>query len=293
MRIWLGRIPLGIAVITIIIFFLYIYKALRFEVSLCLDDLLDEKAKKTPECRAIVDRFSKGMLFCPDRSIKRLLVPYFFNNQSDRHMLPTELYNQHLVSCYKTHTLEIDNMVTAEPSCETSSYFVSHGVLKHQEVAVKVLAVTRKDLVEEETSTQSEVKKRLRAEAYNLWQLSNQRKHPNIPCLLAYNTTTLPHHIITAYEKYGNLLQFLRGSRERKPLSSATLYKIIIGVTEALLYLHQELNLVHRAITAENILVGDGYFPKLSGMHSLGVLQYGINQDGKIGQLSEFLFCCS
>ena len=68
---------------------------------------------------------------------------------------------------------------------------------------------------------------------------------------------------------------------------------MIIGVTEALLYLHQELNLVHRAVTAENILVGDGYFAKLSGMHSLGVLQHGINKEGKIGQLSEFLFCCS
>ena len=78
-----------------------------------------------------------------------------------------------------------------------------------------------------------------------------------------------------------------------KPLSSATLYKMIIGVTEALLYLHQQLNLVHRATMAENILVGDGYVAKLSGMHSLGVLQYGINKDGKIGQLSEFLFWCS
>ena len=184
-------------------------------------------------------------------------------------------------------------MVTTRPSNETSSCFVSHGVLKRQEVAVKVLAVSKKDLVEEETSTQSEAKKRLRAEAYNLWQLSNLRKHPNIPCLLAYNTTAFPHHIITSYEKYGNLLQFVRGSRERKPLSSAALYKMIIGVTEALLYLHQELNLVHRAVTAENILVGDGYFAKLSGMHSLGVLQHGINKEGKIGQLSELLLCCS
>lgn len=256
-------------------------KALRFEASLCLVHLRkDEKARKKPECRAIVDRFSRGMLFCPDRSIKRLFVPHFFDNQSDQHMLPTELHNQHLVSCYKTHTLEIDNMVTTRPSNKTSSCFVSHGVLKRQEVAVKVLAVSKKDLVEEETSTQSEAKKRLRAEAYNLWQLSNLRKHPNIPCLLAYNTTAFPHHIITSYEKYGNLLQFVRGSRERKPLSSATLYKMIIGVTEALLYLHQELNLVHRAVTAENILVGDGYFAKLSGMHSLGVLQHEINKEG-------------
>ena len=222
-----------------------------------------------------------------------MLSPHFFDNQSDRPTFPTELHNQHLVSCYKTHALEIDNMVTTRPSCETPSCFVSHGVFKRQEVAVKVLAVSKKDIVEEKTSTQSEAMKRLRAEAYNLWQLSNLEKHPNIPCLLAYNTKVFPHHIITAYEKYGNLLQFVRGSRECKPLSSATLYKMIIGVTEALLYLHQQLNLVHRATMAENILVGDGYVAKLSGMHSLGVLQYGINKDGKIGQLSEFLFWCS
>ena len=267
---------------------------MRIEASLCLVYLgKDEKVRKKPECRAIVDRFFRRLLFCPERSIKRLFVPHFFDNQSDQHTLPIDLHNQHLVSCYKTHTLEIDNMVTTKPSCETSSCFVSHGVLKRQEVAVKVLAVSKKDLVEDQMSTQSEAKKRLCAEAYNLWQLSNLGEHPNIPFLLAYNTTAFPHHIITAYEKYGNLLQFVRDSRECKPLSSATLYKLIIGVIEALLYLHQELDLVHRAVTAENILVGDGYFAKLSGMHSLGVLQHGINKEGKIGQLSEFLFCCS
>ncbi|XP_022781523.1 uncharacterized protein LOC111322652 isoform X3 [Stylophora pistillata] len=257
-------------------------KALRFQASLCLVYLRkDEKAGKRQECRAIIDRFSRRILFSPDRSIKRFLVPHLFDNQSEQYTLPTELHNQHLVSCYKTHTLEIDNMVTTEPNCEISSCFVSHGVLKRQEVAVKVLAVSKKDLVEEESSTESKAKKRLRAEAYNLWQLSSLRKHPNIPCLLAYNTVAFPHHIITAYEKYGNLLQLVRGSRECRPLSSVTLYKIIIGVTEALLYLHQELNLVHRAVMAENILVGDGYVPKLSGMHSVALLQHAINKDGE------------
>ncbi|XP_022781526.1 uncharacterized protein LOC111322652 isoform X6 [Stylophora pistillata] len=257
-------------------------KALRLKASSCLDHLRkNEKASKRPECRAIIDRFSREMLFSPDSSITSLLVTHFYDNQTEQYTLPTELHNQHLASSYRTHNLEIDNVVTTEPSRETSRCFVSHGVLKRQEVAVKVLAVSKGDLAPKESSTQSEAMKRLRKEAYNLWQLGNlELNHPNIPYLLAYNTVNLPHHIITPYEKYGNLVHFVRSSRECRPLSSGTLYKIIIGVIEALQFLHQKLNLVHRAVTAENVLVGDGYVPKLGGMHSLGELQRGVNKDG-------------
>ena len=262
--------------------YLFSHKALRIQASSCLVYLRkNEKAWKRPECRVIIDRFSKGLLFCHDSLIKKLFVPHFYDNQNEQYMLPAELHIQHLVSCYKTQTLEINNMITIEPSCENPSCFVNHGMLKRQEVAVKVLGVTKKDLLEEESLLQSEAKKRLRAEAYNLWQLNNLRTHPNIPGLLAYNTATFPFHIITEYERYGNLLQFVRGSRESKPLLSAILYKMLIGITEGLLYLQEELHLVHRAVMAENILVGDGHIPKLSGMHSLAVLQYGPNRDGK------------
>lgn len=129
---------------------------------------------------------------------------------------------------------------------------------------------------------QSKAKKRLIAEAYNLCQLNSLNQHPNIPVLLAYNTTTVPYHIITHYEKYGNLLQLVRTSREVQALPSSVIYKMFIGIIEGLLYLHQKLHLVHRAVMAENILVGDGYTSKLSGLHSLEMLQNRHYGDGKI-----------
>lgn len=116
----------------------------------------------------------------------------------------------------------------------------------------------------------------------NLRQLNSLNQHPNIPHLLAYNTTTVPFHIITQYEKYGDLLQLVRTSREVKALSSSVIYKMLISITEGLLYLQQKLHLVHRALMAENILVGDGYTCKLTGLHSLGKLPHKRHGDGKI-----------
>ena len=154
-------------------------------------------------------------------------------------------------------------------------------MLKGQRAAVKILAVTKQDTLEENPTVQSEAKKKLIAEAYNLCQLNSLEQHPNIPVLLAYNTTTLPFHIITKYEKYGDLLQLVRTSREVQALPSSVIYKMFIGIIEGLLYLHQKLHLVHRAIMAVNILVGDDYTSKLSGLHSLEMLRNRDQGDGK------------
>ena len=46
------------------------------------------------------------------------------------------------------------------------------------------------------------------------------------------------------------------------------LLRMLDGVVCALLYL-EKLGLVHRCVKAENILVGDTFVCKLSGLHSL------------------------
>lgn len=252
--------------------------------------LKNEKVQKRPECRAILDRLSKRVLFCHDSLIKKLLVPHLFNNQNAQYTLPAELHIEHLASCYKTQTLEVNNTIASESGREEPSCFVNRGMLKGKKAAIKILAVTKQDILEENPTVQSEVKKRLIAEAYNLWQLNSLNQHPNIPALLAYNTTTLPFHIITQYEKYGNLLQLVRTSREVQALPSSVIYKMFIGITEGLLYLQKKLHLVHRAVMAENILVGDGYTCKLSGMHSLGMQQNRPYVDGKINRTFSYAF---
>ena len=264
-------------------FHLFSNKELRIEAGSCLVNLLkNEKAQKRPECRAILDRLSKRVLFCQDSLIKKLLVPHLFNNQNAQYALPAELHIEHLTSCYRTQTLEVNGIIASEAGREEPSCFVNRGMLKGQKAAVKILAVTKQDILEENPRVQSEAKKRLIAEAYNLWQLNSLNQHPNIPVLLAYNTTTLPLHIITQYEKYGDLLQLVRMSREVKALPSSVIYKMFIGIIKGLLYLHQKLHLVHRAVMAVNILVGDGYTSKLSGLHSLEMLQNRRHGDGKI-----------
>ncbi|KAL9950624.1 hypothetical protein ACROYT_G043149 [Oculina patagonica] len=256
-------------------------KELRIEAGSCLVSLLkNQKAQKRPECRAILDRFSKRVLFCQECLIKKLLVPHLYDNQNAQYTLPADLHIEHLTNGYKTQTLEVNNAIVSELGRDKQYYFVYDGTLKGQKVAVKILGVTKQDILEETPTVQTEAKKRLIAEAYNLWQLNSlPDRHPNIPVLLAYNTATLPYHIITEYEKHGNLLQLVRASRQVQVLPSTVLYKIFIGITEGLLYLHEKLHLVHRVVMAENILVGDGYTCKLSGLHSLGMLQNGPYRD--------------
>lgn len=73
------------------------------------------------------------------------------------------------------------------------------------------------------------------------------------------------------------MLQFVRKSRITKPrLQPIHLFKLLIGVTDALLHL-EKLGLVHRAVMAENVLVGHGddYVAKLSGLHALKQLRKG------------------
>ena len=98
----------------------------------------------------------------------------------------------------------------------------------------------------------------------------NASKHSNFPVLLAYDTQSLPYHVITEFERFGNLLKFVQNSREdhRLTLRSNQLLLMLKGITDALLHL-EKLGFVHRAVMAENVLVGDNYVCKLSGLYAM------------------------
>lgn len=116
--------------------------------------------------------------------------------------------------------------------------------------------------------TEFDARERLIREAYNMRRL-NADQHRNFPVLLGVDTKNMPYHLITEFEKWGDLLQFLRLSRERDlNLKPTRLVKMLIDISCALQFL-QELGLVHRSVMAANVLVGDNYVCKLSGLDFL------------------------
>ena len=113
-----------------------------------------------------------------------------------------------------------------------------------------------------------EARTRMMYEAHNLRRLGAS-SHPNFPVLLGFDTKSMPYHIITAFECWGNLRKFLQRRQDVESRDQALhLLKMLDGVVCALLHL-EKLGLVHRCVNAENILVGDNFVCKLSGLHSL------------------------
>ena len=242
---------------------------MRTEAGGCLVYLLkDPEVQKRPECRAFVERRSSEVLLCHDKEIRTFLVYFQCEDQRLEHDLPEDLHIKHLSSIYRTPTLEINQTVISR----SSDCFVTYGMFQRQKVAVKVLFVKKQHLLEDNPSTHA--RERLIREADCLKRL-NESRHPNITVLLGYDTKSLPYHIITAFEKFGDLLEFVLRSRENSPcLQPVQLLRMLIDIADALLHL-EKLGLVHRAVMAANVLVGDNHVCKLSGMQSLQQL---INQ---------------
>ena len=229
----------------------------------CFVNLLkDTKVQGRPDCRAFLQRRCSEVLLCPDKEIRTFLVHFLSQNQKLQNYLLEDLHIKHLSSMYRTPTLEINQTIISQ----SSACFVRHGMFQGKQVAVKVLFVKKQHLLEDNPFTKA--RERLIREADCLRML-NESRHPNIPVLLGYDTKSLPYHIITAFEKFGNLLQFVRRSRESSPrLQPVQLLRMLINIADALLYL-EKLGLVHRAVMAANVLVGDSYVCKLSGMQSV------------------------
>ncbi|XP_067027393.1 uncharacterized protein [Acropora muricata] len=220
--------------------------------------LHDEKLQEKPECRAIVEKWSSQLLFSPDLETREIMIPFLSHNQRE----PVERLSEHLSSIYGTQTLEInDPIISQNQNC-----FVVRGMFQQRKVVVKILKVMRNHLLAEDPKF--EARTRLINEAHNLRLLSASR-HPNFPVLLGFDTRSIPYHIITAFECWGNLLKFLQRRQDVESRDQAGhLLKMLDGIVCALSHL-QKLGLVHRCVNAENILVGDNFVGKLSGLHCL------------------------
>ena len=250
---------------------------LRIEAGGCMINLLrDKRLQRKPECRVILESLSSEMLFNPDHVTKKLFAGHLLENRSLQQPLPEDLHVQHLTNRYRNQTLEINKPTISQGQ----KYFVKRGMFQRNEVIVKICNVTKQDILESESPDHSGKREKIISEAYNLRRL-RFFNHPNIAVLLGCNTKSLPYHVITEFEKKGNLLCFVQASRwDDELLPTRILLKMLLDVIEALLFLENR-GLVHRAVMAENILVGDDRRCKLGGMHALRQLQKGYAEEGK------------
>ncbi|MFS7969724.1 putative protein kinase RLK-Pelle-RLCK-VI family [Helianthus anomalus] len=87
--------------------------------------------------------------------------------------------------------------------------------------------------------------------------------HPNAAKLIGFSSDN-DLHLVLQFAPHGSLASVLHASEEN--LDWNTRFKIAIGIAEGLKYLHYECNkrIIHRDITASNILLVDDYEPQIS-----------------------------
>ena len=238
----------------------------RIKAGNCLVNLLkDKRVQKEQICRAILERLSSHVLFSPDSSIRELLARQTLQlceGEQSCYILPEHLHTELLATRHQA--LQINSTTIRQ----SARFFVKEGVFHGKKVAVKVMYVTNQNILKKMPPECLQAEQRLIQEAYFLRRL-RQLNHPNFPVLLSYNTVSLPYYLVTEYESLGNLLQLLQKSHGKHSfLPDALLFQMLIDIAKALQYL-TELGMVHRAVMAENVLVGDRYVCKLSGLQSL------------------------
>ncbi|KAI3798769.1 hypothetical protein L1987_34048 [Smallanthus sonchifolius] len=87
--------------------------------------------------------------------------------------------------------------------------------------------------------------------------------HPNAAHLIGFSSDT-DLHLVLQFAPHGSLATLLHNSEER--LDWRVRFKIAIGIAEGLRYLHCECHrrIIHRDITASNILLMEDYQPQIS-----------------------------
>ncbi|XP_076882052.1 receptor-like cytosolic serine/threonine-protein kinase RBK1 [Bidens hawaiensis] len=87
--------------------------------------------------------------------------------------------------------------------------------------------------------------------------------HPNAAHLIGFSSDT-DLHLVLQFAPHGSLATLLHNSEER--LDWGSRFKIAIGIAEGLKYLHCECQrrIIHRDITASNILLMEDYQPQIS-----------------------------
>lgn len=99
--------------------------------------------------------------------------------------------------------------------------------------------------------------------------------HPNIVTLIGYCSESDQHLLVYEFMSLGSLEQHLHEPRPHmKPLDWNTRMKIAVGTAKGLDYLHNhsEPRIIYRDMKSANILLGEGYHPKIS---DLGLAKFG------------------
>ncbi|KZV37366.1 Kinase superfamily protein [Dorcoceras hygrometricum] len=99
--------------------------------------------------------------------------------------------------------------------------------------------------------------------------------HPNMVNLIGYCADGDHRLLVHEYMPFGSLDDRLHDlSTEKPPLDWNTRMKVAAGVAKCLAYLHDAAKppIIHRNVKSSNILLGEGYHPKLShfGLAKLG-----------------------
>ena len=119
-------------ILILICFYSVVSTELRKEAGACLVNLLkDEKVKKRPECRVLLERICSELLLCPDKETRKFLLDVLFKDQNLEQSLSIDQHTEHLSWLYRTQTLEVNRTTVSK----NSSCFVNHGMF--QKVKVK------------------------------------------------------------------------------------------------------------------------------------------------------------
>ncbi|KAK2988362.1 hypothetical protein RJ640_003917 [Escallonia rubra] len=88
--------------------------------------------------------------------------------------------------------------------------------------------------------------------------------HPNAAKLIGFSSDGGCLHLVLQFAPHGSLLSLLHGSPES--LEWKIRFKVAVGVAEGLQYLHCDCQrrIIHRDITASNILLTEEYEPQIS-----------------------------